>query len=53
MQWARLTGKAGTAGRGDDGAEAGAAVDPSVGDASAGAGSGTVSLLLTVWEQRV
>ncbi|MFC4396932.1 hypothetical protein [Arthrobacter sedimenti] len=51
--WAGFVGRAGSAGRNDDGGEVGAVVDPSVGGASAGAGSGTVSLLLTVWEQWV
>jgi len=53
MQWARFAGKAGFAGKDDDGAEAGAAVDPSVAGGSAGAGPGVVSLQMTVWEQWV
>jgi hypothetical protein len=53
MQWARLAGNGRLAGRDDDGGEVSAAVDPSAGGASAGACSGTISLQLTVWEQRV
>ncbi|MFB0840373.1 hypothetical protein ACETK3_20520 [Arthrobacter sp. E44] len=46
MHWAGFAAWAGLAGRVDDGAEVGAAVDPSV-----GASSHTVRLQLTVWEQ--
>ncbi|QDG89961.1 hypothetical protein [Pseudarthrobacter sp. NIBRBAC000502770] len=50
--WAGIAGKAGFAGRDDDGGTAGAAVEPSVGAGAVGAGSpGTVTLQLTVWEQ--
>lgn len=51
---AGLAGKADFAGRRDDGGGAGAAVDPSAVTGAVVAGSsGTVSLQLTVWEQRV
>ncbi|GGI00709.1 hypothetical protein GCM10007170_38480 [Arthrobacter liuii] len=58
MRWAGLVGtngsagKAGSAGRDDDGSGVGAVVDPFVGGAPVRSGfGGTVTLQLTVWEQ--
>jgi hypothetical protein len=54
MRWAGFAGRAGLAGRGDDGGEVSAVVGPSRGEAALGNGSqGTARLQLTVWEQWV